>query len=391
MSDKKSHMINDGKKFNILYLHNESVMGGAEISLLNLVKRLNKKFFIPHFACSKEGPFIDELRKIEILPDFVQFPSIRLPNPVQICNTIRTLIDIIKKRQIDLIHSNQPRSNLFGAIAAKIKNVPIVWHERCLEQGRFDSDNIFSFLPDKIICNSDAVRNRFTKGERTDAKIRTIINGVDLREFNSESNGRVIREEFNIDKDELVVGTIGRIDPEKGYECFLESARIILEDLENVRFLIVGGASNKSSLALEKSLYEMSVEKGIDKNTIFTGFRRDIPQLLASMDVVVLPSGIDACSRVLFEAMAMQKPLVATNAGGTPEIVQDGITGLLTTPGDSSDMAKCIIQLLQNKELAKQYGKAGRKRVEELFTIERNIKETEYVYLELLDTNLAVN
>jgi glycosyltransferase involved in cell wall biosynthesis len=109
------------------------------------------------------------------------------------------------------------------------------------------------------------------------------------------------------------------------------------------------------------------------------------------MDVVVLPSGIDACSRVLFEAMAMQKPLVATNAGGTPEIVQDGITGLLTTPGDSSDMAKCIIQLLQNKELAKQYGKAGRKRVEELFTIERNIKETEYVYLELLDTNLAVN
>lgn len=378
-------MINDGKKFNILYLHNESIMGGAEISLLNLVKRLDKKLFEPHFVCSKEGPFIDELRNIKIHPDFVQFPGIRWPNPVRICNTIRSLTDIIKKKQIDLIHSNQPRSNLFGAIAAKINNVPIVWHERCLERGRFDSDNIFSFLPDKIICNSNAVRNRFTKGKRIDTKIKTIINGVDLSEFNPESNGSVIRKEFNIDDGELIVGTIGRIDPAKGYECFLESARIILQDFKNVRFLVVGGASNNPSL--EKSLYEMSVGKGIDKKTIFTGFRRDIPQLLASMDVVVLPSGIDACSRVLFESMAMQKPLVATNAGGTPEVVQDGITGLLVKPKDPSGMAKCIMKLLHNTSLSEQYGNAGRKRVEEMFTIERNIKETENVYYDLLGIN----
>jgi Glycosyltransferase len=380
-------MINDGKKFNILYLHNESIMGGAEISLLNLVKRLDKKLFVPHFACSKEGPFVDELRKLEILPDFVQFPGIRWPNPVRIYNTIRNLIDIIKKRHIDLIHSNQPRSNLFGAIAAKIKNVPIVWHERCIERGRFDSDNIFSFLPDRIICNSRAVRNRFTK-DKIDAKIRTIINGVDLSEFNPELNGSVIREEFNIDENERIVGAIGRIDPEKGYEYFLESARIILQDVRNVRFLIVGGASNNHSF--EKLLHKMSVEKGIDKKTIFTGFRKDIPQLLASMDVVVLPSEIDACSRVLFEAMAMQKPVVATNAGGTPEVVQDGITGLLVKPRDSSDMAKSIMKLLQNKSLSEQYGKAGRKRVEEMFTIERNVKETENVYLELLGSNSII-
>ena len=343
-------MIDDGKKFNILYLHNESIMGGAEISLLNLVKRLNKELFVPHFACSKEGPFIDELRKIKISPDFVQFPGIRWPIPVRIYTTIRNLIDIIKRKQIDLIHSNQPRSNLFGAIAAKIKNVPIVWHERCLESGRFDSDNIFSFLPDKIICNSDAVRNRFTKGKGVDTKIKTIINGVDLSEFDPESNGSVIRKEFNIGEDELVIGTIGRIDPEKGYECFLESARIILQNVRNVRFLIVGKACNNPSL--EKSLYDMSVKKGVDKKTIFTGFRSDIPRLLASMDVVVLPSEIDACSRVLFESMAMQKPLVATDAGGTPEVVQDDITGFLVKPKDPSGMARCIMKLLQNKSLS---------------------------------------
>ena len=163
----------------------------------------------------------------------------------------------------------------------------------------------------------------------------------------------------------------------------MESAKIILRDFKNVRFLIVGGAFNHPSL--EGSLYEMSVEKGIDKKTIFTGFRRDIPQILASMDVVVLPSGIDACSRVLFEAMAMRRPLVATNVGGTPEVVQEGVTGLLIKPGDSSEMAKCIMELLNNKGLAEQYGNAGRKRVEAMFTIERNIKETENVYLELLD------
>ena len=95
-------MINDGKKFNILYLHNESIMGGAEISLLNLVKGLNKKLFIPHFICSKEGPFIDELRKIKITPDFVQFPGIRWPNPIQ----------IIKIKDLTLPCLSSVRSNL---------------------------------------------------------------------------------------------------------------------------------------------------------------------------------------------------------------------------------------------------------------------------------------
>ena len=183
---------------------------------------------------------------------------------------------------------------------------------------------------------------------------------MDLREFDPELNGRVIRKEFNIGEDELIIGTVGRIDPEKGYEYFLESARIILQDFKNIRFLVVGGAFNNPSL--EKSLYEMSVEKRIDKKTIFTGFRRDIPQILASMDVVVLPSEIDACSRVLFESMAMRKPLVATNAGGTPEVVQEGVTGLRVKPGDSSEMAKCIMKLLNNKNLAARFGNAGRKR-----------------------------
>ena len=248
-------MINDGKEFNILYLHNESIMGGTEISLLNLAKGLNRKLFIPHFACSQEGPFIDELEKIKITPDFVQFPGIRWPNSVQIYNTVRNLIDIIKNKHISLIHSNQPRSNLFGAIAAKIKNVPIVWHERNLERGRFDSDNILSFLPDRIIYNSSAARNRFTKA-KIDARIKTILNGVDLREFDSEVNGGVIRKEFNIGEDELIIGTVGRIDPGKGYEYFLESARIVLQDFKNIRFLVVGGAFNNPSL--EKSLYETS-------------------------------------------------------------------------------------------------------------------------------------
>ncbi len=213
------------------------------------------------------------------------------------------------------------------------------------------------------------------------------MNGVDLSEFDPEFDGSVIRKEFNIDEDELVIGTIGRIDHGKGHEYLLESMRIILQKSKNVRFLIVGGAFDNPSL--EKSLYEMSVEKGVDKKTVFTGSRRDIPQLLASMDVVVLPSEIDACSRVLFESMAMRKPLVAVNAGGTPEIVLDGITGLLVKPGDPPDMAKSIMKLLQDRPLSAQYGNAGRKRVEDMFTIEKNTNEIEKVYLELLETRVV--
>ncbi len=110
-------------------------------------------------------------------------------------------------------------------------------------------------MPDRIICNSSAVRNRFTKA-KIDARIKTILNGVGLREFDSEVNGGVIRKEFNIGEDELIIGTVGRIDPGKGYEYFLESARIVLQDFKNIRFLVVGRAFNNPSL--EKSLYETS-------------------------------------------------------------------------------------------------------------------------------------
>ncbi len=110
-------------------------------------------------------------------------------------------------------------------------------------------------MTDRIICNSSAVRNRFTKA-KIDAGIKTILNGVDSREFDSEVNGGVIRKEFNIGEDELIIGTVGRMDPGKGYEYFPESARIVLQDFKNIRFLVVGGAFNNPSL--EKSLYETS-------------------------------------------------------------------------------------------------------------------------------------
>ncbi|GAI28534.1 unnamed protein product, partial [marine sediment metagenome] len=117
---------------------------------------------------------------------------------------------------------------------------------------------------------------------------------------------------------------------------------------------------------------------------IFTGFVNDVKELYASLDLLVLPSQAESFGRVLIEAMAMEKPVVATRAGGAVEVVEDGVTGLLVPSNDTNGLARAIIKMLENEEDRRRKGKAGRERVKNMFSIEKNVKETQKVYMELL-------
>jgi len=361
-------------------------MSGAEFSLMNLVKNIDRSKFIPIFVLPEDGPFSAEIRKAGIEVRKVGMPQIR--RVLGVAGALSRLIRLVKDEGIQLIHSNSIRTHIYGAIAARSAGIPIVWHERNLiTDDRIDPDRLFSFIPDRIICNSRAIAHRFLKNGKLPERVEVIYNGVDTERFSPAVDGGSIRREFEIGPGEVVVGIASRLNVRKGHETFLRAAKILLHDLpggkNKLRFLIAGGSVFDEDMSREKYLANMADELGIEDRVIFAGVRTDMPEVYAAMDIFVLASDAEPCGRAVLEAMAAGKALVATKSGGTPEMVEDGISGFLVVPRDPEALADRIAFLCNHIDSAKKMGMAARRTVEERFKIGKHAEETERVYLEL--------
>ena len=372
-------------KMNILYLHETSEISGAENSLLNLIRKIDRDTFSPFFVLPNDGPLPLALKELEVSVFFRVFPKIRAAAGV--LKTISVIRAIIREMNIQLVHSNSIRTHIYGAIAAKLESIPVIWHERnLLTQERIDPDRLFSFLPDRIICNSLAIAQRFLIWGRLPPKVRVIYNGVDTALFNPSVAGEKVKKEFAITDEECVIGIASRFNKLKGHETFLKAAQILSvgSDVKRrLRFLVVGGAVFNEDIPREAYLHKLTRELAIDDKVVFTGVRKDMAEVFAAMDIVVLASDAEPCGRVILEAMASGKPVIATNSGGSPEMIMDGVTGYLFSPGDEAALAEKIIALVNNAHKAKDMGEQAYKRVEGFFTIEKNVLEIKKAYLEL--------
>lgn len=366
------------RMFNLLYLANPGeIFGGGQISLLGLMKGLNRKKFHPLVICPIAGRLVDELKRIGVETQIIKMETLRRLNIFSWVRTINRLIQLIKRRKIDLIHSNSSRPTIYGGIAARLTRTPLIWHVRIADRDRL-LDKFLSKLATKIIVISKAVSKRFDWLKNKKEKIVVIYNGIDLERFNPAINGKKIREEFNLGSKIPLVGIVGRLNWYKGHQYFLQAAKKVTETISDARFLIVGDGEYR------KRLENLRKELDLDKKVIFTGNRRDIPQILASLDLFVLSSVSEGFGRSVAEAMACEKAVVATKVGGLPEVVEDRITGRLVPPKNPSALAEAIVNLLKDKKKAKEMGQAGWKRIEKLFSIKRNVEETEEVYQNLL-------
>ena len=379
------------KKFNILYLHDVIQIGGAERSIFYLIKNLDRERFFPIIAISSEGPFTDDLKGLGVEIHFIDFPRPISLNIFKKIKTIYRLIKLIRSRDIDLIHSNGFRTNLYGGIAGRIAGKKVVWHARNLiTTEKIDPDKLFIFLPHRLICLTEAIRKRFYRGGIPIKKSIIILNGVDTEEFNPSISGDPVREEFGIPKDTLLIGIASRIVPEKGHDIFLKAVKIVAEKYPDAKFLIAGSHLSSEHRGWEDYIRRLCREIGLTEKVIFTGFRKDLPQIFSAMDIFTLASYAEPSGRTLLEAMAMAKPIVATKSGGIPEIAIDGETAILVKPGDERAMAEAIIFLLKNPQKRIEMGEKARERAVSLFSIKRNIIETERLYLGLLNPPLRV-
>jgi glycosyltransferase involved in cell wall biosynthesis len=234
--------------------------------------------------------------------------------------------------------------------------------------------------PDKIITNSHAVGSIFSQN----GKKETVHNGIDLAHFDSEVDGGKIRSEFKVSKDTKLIGTVGHLAPLKGFEELIEATTKVTREGFNIKLAIVGEAIYPNSQIYKQNLLSLVYSKGLKDKIIFTGYRENIPELLASFDLFVLPSRSEGFGRVNLEAMAMGKPVVSTNVGGIPEVVLDGVTGILVAPGNPKDLAHGILRMLSDSHLRESMGQEGRRRVEEHFTLQAHVQRIERIYAEVL-------
>ena len=365
----------------VVLVHATDIMAGGERSLLNLVRHLDRDKFHARVVCDATDEFVQSIQETGTPVHRVRFPGLRRPGLAS-WRAVRDLLASCRIVGDAVFHANTPRTNLYAAAAGRLARVPVVWHCRnLLETGMWDTDRMFAWLPDRIICNSDAIASRFA-GSRWQHRVRTILNGVDLAEFHPDISGAPVRAELGWTRNPIIAAT-SRLDTEKGHETLLEAMCIVANQIPDSRMLIAGIASVNQATrhaALQRRISDLK----LDGMVRLLGFRRDIPQLVAAADICVLPAHAEACGRILFEAMAMAKPVVATMSGGTPEIVVDGVTGLLVAPRNPGALAEALLALLIDPARRQALGTAGRERAVKQFSIHAHVRQTMAVYADVL-------
>ena len=377
---------------NILNLISSSGFYGVENLLLSLGKFFPKNNDIFYLGIlenkqNAENVFynkaISENVKTFIFPGRFKFDF----------KVLKELHDFINNYSIDILHTHGLKPNFYGYILSKFTKLPIIatthsWISNPIEQ-YLKSNNLtlFSALQyhfdqkllrkfDKIIAISEFIQNKLVGNKIELKKIELIYNGVNISDYYHSTLN--IRSEFTINNDSIIVATAARLSIEKGLIYYLEAAKKVLEIYENTIFLLTGSGP------LLKKLQTKTLEHGIKKNVLFTGFRTDMAAVYKSIDIFILPSIREGMPMVLLEAMASSKPIIATNVGGISEIITNNLDGLLVEPGNSKDLALSIIRLIQSEKLKESLAKNAYQTVQDRFSVQKTTQKYYKCYREVL-------
>lgn len=361
----------------IIILHNTSDLYGASRILLFTAEALQTNGHQCIIVLSEEGLLTEELKKINIEFKIIRLGILRRKyfNVKGIINRIIVnknawiqLKRLIKEEKPDVIYSNTT-GVLIGALVAKSSNVKHFWHlhEIIIKPKLFTifMGWLVNRYSDKVIVVSDAVKQHWVK-YIDEKKLFRIYNGIKADHF--EISKSTLRQELGIAEHEIIVTMIGRINHWKGQDYFLKIASLICQKNKNVKFIMVGD-SYQGNEHLVKELEQTIMTLNLESKVINLGYRNDINHILLSTDIFISPSILpDPFPTVILEAMASAKPIAATQHGGAKEMVLDGVTGFHIPVNSADEAAVIITKMINDKELRDQFGVAGKKRLNELFS-----------------------
>ena len=279
-----------------------------------------------------------------------------------------------RKRKVQLVHAHKYKDTILAAPAAKLCGIPYVVRTVHGLREPFKGMQAFKMnvyetieravhrhCVDAIIGVSSQIESTY-RMEGAVSRVTCIRNGIDLEKKPIQTDRWLTRKELGIDVATCLIGTVGRLTPVKGLSYLLQSVSILLRQRANVRLLIVGDG------VIRKDLETQARDLGISENVVFLGHREDTFELMQAMDIFVLPSLSEGIPMALLEAMAASRAVVASRVGGIPEIVEDGVEGILVEPMDVNRLVESCVRLIESPETAMRMGEQARKRVERDFS-----------------------
>ena len=357
-------------------------IGGTERQVANLARGIDSSQFDLHLAClHNSGELLAELETLRVPRS--EFRIGRLYSPKTLWQGVR-LAQYVRRNLIQIVHSYGFYPNVFTVPVARLAGASIVVasiRNTCdlLTPLQRRLQKLVCRLADCVLVNAEAIRENLVEEGYDPSKIVVIRNGITLSRFAKRERAAVIRQELGFPPTARLVGVFSRLNPMKGIPYFLDAATVLAERFPDVCFLVVGDG------AIRQELEEQARRMGLGRRIAFTGFRSDVPELLSEAAVSVLPSLSEGTSNTLLESMAAGIPVIATRVGGNPEVIEDGVSGLLVPPRDSAALAAATARLLEDEALAARLGEAGMRRVSELFSIEGSVHETEHLYQRLVE------
>jgi glycosyltransferase involved in cell wall biosynthesis len=345
-----------------------SHIGGAEVHVIALSEKLRERGHQVTVICPRGRPLTAEL--------IARGLPVRAPRTMGKVDPVllMRLAGWLRRGGGQVIHTHLSTASLLGSLAARLAGIPSLATVHGL-----NTRTCYNYARG-IIAVSNAVRQHLVSQGLTSDRITVIHNGVDLRAFSRAAGGPEVGQHWGIPEGSPVLVTVGRLAPAKGHRDLLQALATLVADSRwrEVRLVIVGAGALLSELRHEAE------RLGLGERVVFVGFHRDVLPFLQAADIFVLPSTQEGLSLSALEAMAMSKPVVACRVGGTPEVVVDGQTGLLVSPGQPAELASALERLLSHPEEAEAMGAAGQQRVREDFDLEQMVTKIEQMYRNLI-------
>ena len=349
--------------------------GGAQEHVYNLVSRMDHERYEVSIVSLSPGSAVRKLERLGIPVTVIDEPDDAIATGILAAH----LTDV----RADIVHNHMYRAEIVGTkavIALGEAGHRRPWVISTVHSSRVRSSEDQEELRkltgsiDHLIVVSNAIDRKVVAEGRTDAPRSLIYNGIDLVRYDHQEPCCTLRDEYGMEPTSPIVGVVGRLELEKGHPTLLEAWPLVLEACPSAYLLIVGEGSRLDAL------HDIAREQGIDGHVVFTGRRDDIPAVTAAFDVAVLPSYREAQGLTILEAMALSRPVVASNVGGIPEMIEDGVTGLLVRPQDPEALAAAIIRVLSDHQLADMLGRAGHDLVHDRFCVELMVSAVQDLY-----------
>jgi glycosyltransferase involved in cell wall biosynthesis len=352
-------------------------VGGTERQVVHLATGLDPSRFDVHVACLQQaGPLYGEMAACGL--PLTAYP---IKGFLRV-NTLRQqwrFASYLKKHAIDIVHAYGFYPIVFAVLVARLAGSRVV-----LASIRDNGDPwtlaqrlvqmCASRMAHGVLVNATAVRDRLTAGGHSRRGISVIRNGVDVDRFSPRPPDESLRASLGVPAEAPLVVVVSRLNPMKGIDDFVQAMALLAGRYTRARFVIVGDGASR------RELEEQAQRLGLAGRVVFTGTRLDVAAILAQAAISVAPSLSEGLSNVVLESMATGVPVVATRVGGTPEMLEDGVTGLLVPPCDAPMLAAAIGRLLGDPAMARRMGDAGRARAVDRFSMPYMVSQTETLY-----------